>query len=176
MILASFFSWAYWFESYLVENPEDRFSHDVAHMVKTFWNLLNRLADVTETWYTASVTRVLPSLLKWWAYVDLFTQRSTLVPYAFVWENAKMMDHLETIEVYGIKIGIYSKPNEYMEIYMYQRSRSFFNLCPSHSDFINFKQLFSLNRLDRLLSNCRLNLHESRGPKCMEAVEAKWPR
>ena len=72
---------------------------------------------------------------------DLFRQRFTLVPYAFVMENAKMMDHLETIEVYGIKIGIYIKPNEYMEIYMYQRSRSFFNLCPSHSDFINFKQL-----------------------------------
>ena len=30
--LASLCSWAGWFESYLVGNPEDRFSHDVAHV------------------------------------------------------------------------------------------------------------------------------------------------
>ena len=46
-----------------------------------------------------------------------------------------MVDFLETIEVCDIKVGIYSKLNEYMEIYMYlrdiyQRSRSFFDLCP----------------------------------------------
>ena len=29
-ILASFCSWADWFESYLVENPKETFSHDVA--------------------------------------------------------------------------------------------------------------------------------------------------
>ena len=34
MTLASFFSWADRFESYLVENPEDRFSRDEAHMGK----------------------------------------------------------------------------------------------------------------------------------------------
>ena len=105
---------------------------------------------------------------------DLFTQ--TLVPYAFVWENAKMVDYSETIEVYGIIIGIYSKPNEYMAIYIYQRSRLFFNLCPGHSDFINFKPLFTLKLLNRLQSNNMLNLRESRGPECMEAVEATWPR
>ena len=33
MTLASLFSWADPFESYLVENPEDRFSRDEAHMV-----------------------------------------------------------------------------------------------------------------------------------------------
>ena len=32
MTLASFFSWADRFESYLVENPEDRFSRDVAQL------------------------------------------------------------------------------------------------------------------------------------------------
>ena len=31
-ILASFCSWAGWFEPYLVENPEDTFSRDVAHI------------------------------------------------------------------------------------------------------------------------------------------------
>ena len=36
-----------------------------------------------------------------------------------------MLDYSETIEVYVI---IYSKLNEYMKIYMYQRSRSFFDL------------------------------------------------
>ena len=30
-LLASFFSWADWFESYLVENTEDRFSRDEVH-------------------------------------------------------------------------------------------------------------------------------------------------
>ena len=34
MTLAGFFSSADWFESYLVENPEDRFSRDEAHMEK----------------------------------------------------------------------------------------------------------------------------------------------
>ena len=29
-----------------------------------------------------------------------------------------MADHSETIEVYDIKVGIYSKQNEYMETYM----------------------------------------------------------
>ena len=33
MTLASLCGWADQFESYLVENPEDRFSHDEAHMV-----------------------------------------------------------------------------------------------------------------------------------------------
>ena len=42
-----------------------------------------------------------------------------------------MVDCSETIEVYGIKIDIYiySKLREYMEIYMCQRSRSYFDLC-----------------------------------------------
>ena len=59
-----------------------------------------------------------------------FTQRSILVPNAFVWENAYMADYSETIQVYDIKVGIHSKLNEYREIYMYRRSRSFFELCP----------------------------------------------
>ena len=39
MTLASFFSWADRFESYLVENPEDRVSRDEAHMM---WNYSGR--------------------------------------------------------------------------------------------------------------------------------------
>ena len=42
MTLANFFSWANRFESYLVENPEDRFSRDEAHMGKILlFNLLS---------------------------------------------------------------------------------------------------------------------------------------
>ena len=33
MALASFFNWADQFESYLVENPEDRFSRDEAQLI-----------------------------------------------------------------------------------------------------------------------------------------------
>ena len=40
-----------------------------------------------------------------------------------------MVDNSETIEVYNIKVDIHSKLNEYREIYMYQRSRSFSDLC-----------------------------------------------
>ena len=31
--LASLYSWAGRFESYLVANPEDKFSHDEAHLI-----------------------------------------------------------------------------------------------------------------------------------------------
>ena len=38
MTLACFCSWAGWFESYLVKNPEDRFSCDMAHISQSvFW-------------------------------------------------------------------------------------------------------------------------------------------
>ena len=46
----------------------------------------------------------------------------------------------ETIVVYGIKVGRYSQLNEYIKLYEYQWSRSFFDLCPKLSDsiFLNF--------------------------------------
>ena len=34
-----------------------------------------------------------------------FMARSTLVPYAFVWEKGKTMDHSETIVVYDLKLA-----------------------------------------------------------------------
>ena len=42
-------------------------------IVKTLKNLLlqNQKADDLETWYAASGARVLPSLFKWWPWVDL---------------------------------------------------------------------------------------------------------
>ena len=82
-----------------------------------------------------------------------------------------MVDYSETLVVYDIKVGIYSKLNEYVEINMYQRSRSFFDLCPRSLRFRIFQTAFTLKPLDRLQSNYILNLHEQRGPKFIEAVE-----
>ena len=59
-----------------------------------------------------------------------FTARSNLVPYAFVWEKGKTMDFSETIVVYDVKVGRCSLLNECMNLYEYQRSRSFIDLGP----------------------------------------------
>ena len=46
----------------------------------------------------------------------------------------------ETIVVYNIKVGRCSQLNKYMKLYEYQRSKSFTDLGPNHSDsiFLNF--------------------------------------
>ena len=49
-------------------------------------------------------------------------------PYAFVWEKGKTVFFSETIVVYDIKIGRFSQLNQYMNLYEYQRSRSFIDL------------------------------------------------
>ena len=41
-----------------------------------------------------------------------------------------MMDYSETIEVNDRTVGKNGTLNESMEMYMYQRSRSFFDPCP----------------------------------------------
>ena len=45
-----------------------------------------------------------------------------------------MVDYSETIEVYDIKVSIYSKLNEYIEIYMHQKSRSSLIFVKGHSE------------------------------------------
>ena len=72
--------------------------------------------------------------------LNFFTAMSDLVPYAFVRKKVKIMDFSETIVVYDIKIGRCSQLNEYMKLYENQRSRSFIDLGPDHSDsnFLNF--------------------------------------
>ena len=67
-----------------------------------------------------------------------FTARSNLVPYVLY--GKKIMDFSETIVVYDIKVGRCSQLNEYMKLYEYQRSRSFIDLGPNHSDslLLNF--------------------------------------
>ena len=56
------------------------------YMVKAFKNLLwNQNADDLETWYAALVTRVLPSMFKWWPRVDLdlFYSKVKTGPFCF---------------------------------------------------------------------------------------------
>ena len=111
-------------------------------MVKTFKNLLlwNRKADDLETWYTMLSTKYYqiysndaPRLT-----LTYFTARSNLVPYAFVWDFLEAI--VEAIAVYDIKVGRCSQLNEYMKLYEYQRSRSFIDFGPNHTDsiFLNF--------------------------------------
>ena len=65
------------------------------YMVKTLKNLLlrNQKADDLETWYAASGARVLPSLFKWWPWVDLdlFYSKAKFGPLCFCigkrWNN-----------------------------------------------------------------------------------------
>ena len=63
-----------------------------------------------------------------------FTARSSLVPYAFIWEKVKTIDFSETVVVYDIKVGRCSPLNEYLKLYEYQRSRSLIDFGPNLSD------------------------------------------
>ena len=72
-----------------------------------------------------------------------FTARSSLVPYAFVLKKVNNgFFFLETLVVYDIKVGGCSQVNFYMKLYEYQRSRSFTDLGPDHTDSI-FLNVFS---------------------------------
>ena len=51
---------------------------------------------------------------------------------------------LEIIVVYDIKVGRGSQLNEYIKLYEFQRSRSFIDLGPSHSDLIFSNFFFSI--------------------------------
>ena len=72
--------------------------------------------------------------------LTFFTARSNLVTCAFVWEKVTTIDFSENMVVYDIKVGRCSQLNEYMKLYENQRSRSFIDLGPNHSDsiFLNF--------------------------------------
>ena len=48
----------------------------------------------------------------------------------FLLEKGKTKDFLETIVVCDIKVGRCSQLNEYVNLYDYQRSRSFMDLDP----------------------------------------------
>ena len=74
-----------------------------------------------------------------------FMARSNLVPYAFVWEKGKTKDFFETIVAFDIKVGRCSHRNEDINLYEYQRSRSFIDLVPRSVRFNIFKLLFIRN-------------------------------
>ena len=74
--------------------------------------------------------------------------RSNLVPYAFVWDKgSKTMNFSKKIIVYDIKVGRCSQLNEYMNLYEYQKLRSFIDCHPRSLRFNIFKLLFLRNHL-----------------------------
>ena len=60
-------------------------------------------------------------------------------------KKSKTMDFSETIVFHDIKVGRLSQLNDYMNLYEYQRSRSFIDVGPNHSDsiFLNFSAITS---------------------------------
>ena len=147
------------------------------YMLKTFKNLLrNQKTDDLETWYAALGTRVLPNLFKCPGLtLAYFTARSNLVPCAIVWEKVKTIDFPETIVVYDIKVDRWSQLNEYMKHYKYQRSRSFTDLGPSHSDAI-FSTSFPQKPLGRLKQSFIWSLLGMVERKIVQMVQVTWPR
>ena len=87
-----------------------------------------------------------------------FTARSNLVPYAFVWEKCKTMAVSETIVVYDVKVGRCNLLNVYMNLYEYQRSRSFIDLHPRSLRF-TFSNFFSLETSTPIEANFMWSLH-----------------
>ena len=81
-----------------------------------------------------------------------------------------MVAYSETIEVYDMKVGLHSKLNDYREIFMYQRSRSFFHHCPRSFIFLEVQLFFALKPPDRLKSIYK-SLHETRRPKFIDTGE-----
>ena len=72
-------------------------------------------------------------------YTCIWPLLSNIFPSETAWPiKAKCFS--ETIVVNYIKVGRCSQLNEYMKLYEYQRSRSFIDLDPNHSDsiFLNF--------------------------------------
>ena len=105
-----------------------------------------------------------------------FMAGSNLVTYAFVWEKGKTMDFSETIVVYDIIVGRCSKVNEYMNLYEYQRSRSFIDLGPRSLRFNSFKLLFLSNRYwSQLKPNFMWSLHGIGEQKFVQMVQVTWP-
>ena len=99
-----------------------------SYMVKTLKNLLlwNQKANDLESWYAALGTRVLLSMF--WVDVDLFYSKVKFASLCFCMENGKTMDFSQTTAVNDIKIGKRNQLNKYMNLYAYQRSRSFIDL------------------------------------------------
>ena len=100
--------------------------------------LWNQKVDDLESWYAAFGTRVLSSLFKWWTCydLDLVHGKVKFGPCFCMEKKVKQWIFTETIVVCDIKVGRCSQLNEYMNLYEYQRSRSFIELGPNHSNSI----------------------------------------
>ena len=72
-----------------------------------------------------------------------FTAMSDLIHYGLVGENGKTMDFFRCFVVCDVKIGRCSQLNEYVNLYVYQWSRSFMIFIQGHSDS-TFTNFFSL--------------------------------
>ena len=69
--------------------------------------LRNQKPDDLETCYAASGARVLPSLFKWWPWVDpdLFYGKVKFGPLCFCMGKGQTMDFSETVVVYALKLA-----------------------------------------------------------------------
>ena len=57
-----------------------------------------------------------------------FTPRSSLVTWAFVRKEVKIIYFSKTVAAYDLKVGSYTDLNDLMKLQEYQRSRSLFDL------------------------------------------------
>ena len=126
------------------------------YLVKTLKNLLlrNQKADDLEVWYAASGAQVLPTLFKWWPWVDLdlYYGKVKFGPPCFLLDGkkGKSMDFSETIVVYDLKLatddqsdkkflltsefcppapGLYTCIKSWKKLYKIRLRRDFFETC-----------------------------------------------
>ena len=121
--------------------------------------------------------QVLASLLKWWPCVDLdlFYGKVKFGSFCFcIREKGKTMDFSETVVVYDVKVGRCSKLNEYMNLYEYQRWRSFIDLHPRSLRFI-FSNFFSLETCRPIEAKFHVEPPWDRGMKICSMVYVTWP-
>ena len=84
------------------------------YMGKTLQKSSPKSAGRWHSYFIYSITDLGPTkfvqmMILGWSWCVYYTARSTLLPNAFVWENAlKILDFIETIEVYDLKVSIHS--------------------------------------------------------------------
>ena len=104
-ILVSFCSWAGWFDSYLVKNPQRQFSRAVAHMYYLDKNQKDADQTVRMCWLISLFSADLSLLstdyhifIKFWNSLQKFAQVTT---YTFnFWENQRFLAFSRTINLY----------------------------------------------------------------------------
>ena len=98
------------------------------------WNLVCSIGSL-------STTKFLQMMILGWPWPIL--QQVQIWCFMLLYgKKLKQWIFLEIIVVCAIRVGKWSQLNEYMKLYEFQRSRSFNDLGPSHSDLI-FSNFFS---------------------------------